>query len=215
MIEVACEQGSEQWRDERRGVITASNADRILTPSKLNLSSQAIPYIHNLIAEARIGQTVESPVESEWMRRGKELEPRARAWYARFTGQAVREIGFVTTDDSLVGCSPDGLVGDDGGLEIKVPHAGTMIGYALDPDSFKANYRGQVQMSLWITRRKWWDLLAWNPSRQIPNVLLRCLPDPAYQAALDKVLPDLCKRLVEGIDRIRNAGPVVGVGLDL
>jgi len=206
-------QGSKEWLQARLGVVTASRADLLVTPKTLKASAQAEGYLNQLVAELRIGKPAEDLASSPWMERGTDLEAHARQWYGSLRGE-VEIVGFVTTHGGRIGCSPDGLVGDDGGVEIKCPAARTMIGYLRDPGAFRLKYRGQVQLSLWVTKRAWWDLLAWNPSRRIPNVLFRETPDETYQAALDKILPPFAARVAEVAAEINDMGPVVGMELD-
>lgn len=114
------------------------------------------------------------------------LEPRARGWYAFDRGVPVQEVGFVLRDDGQAGGSPDALVGDDGGLEIKCPAIHTHIGYMLAPEKLVAEYRHQIQGNLYLTGRDWWDVLSWHPD--LPEVVERILPDREYHKALHEAL---------------------------
>lgn len=155
------EQGSEQWFKARIGIPTASQFHRIVTPAKLQASKQSFDYLCELCAETMLGQPHDMS-RSQFMQRGTELEAEAITWYAFENDCDVTRVGFCTTNDERIGYSPDGLVGDHGALETKCPAAKTHIGYLLDPDRLVAAYRTQVQGGLWVTGRKWCDLVSWH-----------------------------------------------------
>jgi hypothetical protein len=81
-----------------------------------------------------------------------------------------RRVGFVTNDDGTVGCSPDALVGDDAGIEVKCPALQTHIKYMRQNSLFSGEYATQVQGSMWVCDRPRWYLLSYNP--EVPPVLL-------------------------------------------
>lgn len=184
-------QGSDAWKKARLGVVTASGADSILTPGTLKPSKQAAPYMARLVTETLLGAPLDD-VSSQFMDRGTQMEPEARKWYGWDRDCDVAQVGFITTDDGRLGCSPDGLVGEDGGLEIKCPAAHTHVAYNMDPDSLVAAYRTQVQVSLLVTGRAWWDILSFH--EDLPKVVVRVYPDDAYRAAF---LPALTKFLAD------------------
>lgn len=204
MIVHACEQGSPEWLALRAGVVTASEIKNVMTAKTLKPSASK-GYFRRMVAERVWGRPVMSEEESAAMGRGKALEPEARDWYDEnygFANGAVTVAGFVTTDDGRLGCSPDALVGDEGGLEIKCPMLDTHVGYMIDPEELRDEYNGQVQVSLFVTGRKWWDLLSYNPAPEFPPVVVRCLPDAKYHAALSVALSDFLGRVDEAVDRI-------------
>ena len=122
------EQGTEEWHNLRLGVPTASRFSDIITPSKGDLSKSADKYMNELIAE-KITLQREQFKMTDWMERGNELEAEARDVYSFLSDNEVTEVGFITNDDGTIGASPDGLIGKDGGLEIKCPKASTMVKY--------------------------------------------------------------------------------------
>ena len=188
MIVHEVEQGSPGWHRLRLGCLTASRCKTLVTATgKVSTGQGVQTLVHELVAETLIGEPV-TDASGPWMERGTTLEAEARAWYAFEKGGEVSEVGFITRDDGRVGCSPDGLVGEDGGLELKVPAAKTMVGYALDHGTLLAAYRHQVQMSLMVTGRAWWDLAAYSPSHRIPSVVVRVEPDADYLAALSEAI---------------------------
>ncbi len=181
MVIVDCEQGSPEWLAVRLGIPTASRFDELIT--------QAFGYMCECVAETALGKSLDA---SKWMERGTEMEA-ARAWYAMAHDCDVREVGFVLRDDRRTGCSPDGLLGDDGGLEIKIPGAGKHAEYMLHPSKLVAGYFCQVQGSLWITERKWWDLMSYNPA--MSPVVRRVERDEEFIKALAECVDDFLGNL--------------------
>lgn len=180
MITYDVEQSSEAWHKLRIGRPTASKFGEIISPKKLQPSTSAEKYMYQLLAEWIIGQACDL-VSNKFMERGRELEPEARKLY-ELLHHNVDQIGFCTTDDGRIGCSPDGLIGDDGGLEIKCPMAPTHVKYLLDPVRLYEDYALQVQGSLFVTERAWWDMWSYIPG--MPGVVYRVEPDELVQNAL-------------------------------
>jgi putative phage-type endonuclease len=150
-------QQSEEWFRIRKGRITASNADRILTPTGKD-SSQWDSYAIELIAECIRPDELPAFIGNLHTDRGNELEPEARALFSEMMGWEVREVGFVTREDGVVGCSPDGLIymGDTpiAGVEIKCPMAKKHVGYIVE-GGVPAEYRPQVHFSMAVTGLPW------------------------------------------------------------
>ena len=117
-------------------------------------------YMYQLAAEIITGECVETFSNSamEW---GTETEPMARAVYEFENNIETIEVGFIEVNDYL-GCSPDGLVFDDGGLEIKCPKTTTQIETYLS-GKMPTMHKAQVQSSIWISEREWWDFVSFDP----------------------------------------------------
>jgi hypothetical protein len=116
--------------------------------------------------------------------RGNKLEPIARSIYEIETGNTVKQVGFIEYND-YVGCSPDGLVGDDGGIEIKCPDDKEYFKLLLEKEgAISSDYMWQVQMNLLITERKWWDLIFYNPNYKQTIIVFRIYPDEEAQKKL-------------------------------
>jgi hypothetical protein len=214
------EQGSEGWRRSRLGLPTCSAYDRILTSSKLQRSTQAGLYGDQLLTEWLTGSPIDWSGAGTYgfTDRGREMEAEARSWYELDRSVDVQTVGFILRDDGQTGGSPDGLVGTEGGIEIKVPALHTMVGYLRNPASLAAAYKHQVQGYLHVTGREWWDLVAYHPV--LPAVVLRVEPDPAYQEALERELRWFCSWLAEGKEmlapyRAEPAGVIPGTVEDL
>ncbi|MBY0515118.1 MAG: YqaJ viral recombinase family protein [Gemmataceae bacterium] len=173
---VNCVQYSPEWWEARRGVPTASRFDRILTPKTSKPSSQQEPYTHELIADrVRFDPRVvtDRPMNAA-MRHGVDCEPEARDWYALEGNHDVQQVGFCLTDDGRMGCSPDGLVGTDGLLEIKCPEPKTHVGYLM-AGTLPDEYRCQVHGQLLVTGRRWCDFFSYCPG--FDPFLIRVAPD--------------------------------------
>jgi putative phage-type endonuclease len=157
-----CEQGSIEWLSLRLGKITASRVKDVLTKGRgTSPSKTAESYMMELIAEILTGNS-KPFFENDAMRWGTETEPQARAMYAVNNDFVdVKEVAFVEHNEQ-VGISPDGLIGDDGLLEIKCPNTTTQLKRALS-DDYSADYKAQIQMQLWVTEREWCDFLSFDP----------------------------------------------------
>ena len=158
----ACEQGSDSWHKIRLGKITASRVKDVLTKGRgTSPSKTSESYMMELIAEILTGNS-KPFFENDAMRWGTETEPQARAMYAVNNDFVdVKEVAFVEHNEQ-VGISPDGLIGDDGLLEIKCPNTTTQLKRALS-DDYSADYKAQIQMQLWVTEREWCDFLSFDP----------------------------------------------------
>lgn len=155
------EQGSQEWLDMRLGKVTASCVGDILKNGKGgSISKTSESYMFELIAEILTGKS-KPFFENDAMRWGTETEPQARAMYELMTDNEVKEVAFMELNE-FVGMSPDGLVGDDGLLEIKCPATHTQIARALS-DSYHVDYKAQIQMQLWVSDRKWCDFVSFDP----------------------------------------------------
>ena len=163
MIILDVPQLSDEWFSARVGVPSASNFDKIITMSG-KPSTQRQKYLYQLAGEKVTGCKEES-YQNAAMLRGIELEPEARNWYEWHTGNDVTEVGLCYLDDNKnVSCSPDGLIGEAGGLEIKCPSLSVHAEY-LYSGKIPATYYQQVQGSLYVTSRKWWDFLSYYPGK--------------------------------------------------
>ena len=201
MIVLPDPQGTEEWFAARRGLPSASNADKILSPTGVP-SKQADAYANQLIAERLTG--ISGGFEGNaHTARGNELEPEARAYYAFVTGTEVEEVGFITTDGGDFGCSPDGMVGEDGMVEIKAPSAAVHVGYLLGGKE-PTTYRAQTQAQLFVTGREWLDFLSFHPD--LPPLLVRVEPDLDWHDRFEKELAKFTKLLAAKMNTLRERG---------
>jgi hypothetical protein len=161
-------QGSEDWLRARCGVITASrfaDARKKLTRASGDKKAgdphgDAERYAWTVAVETIARQPLDDTFVNYAMRRGRDLEPIARQQYELRTDALVEEASLVLTDDSRFGYSTDGLVGDDGLVEIKCPLSAEKIGNVwTNPGAAHLEYLDQIDGGLWITGRKWCDLV--------------------------------------------------------
>jgi len=196
MILIDCEQGSEQWVRARLGIPTASRFDQILTAKTHKPSASRFKYMDELLAEWVLGEPLDQG-GSGYMERGSEMEQEARAWYAFHSDDDVVQVGFVLKEfegdgpHPMIGCSPDALVGDDGGLEIKClgakAHVAALLGRASN------EYNLQTQGNIYVTGRKWWDRLFYHPV--LPRLLVRIERDAKVQLLLSQALLDFTNEM--------------------
>ena len=155
-------QGSGEWLTARRGKITGSRFKDARDKLKGGQPSKACIGYAMDVARERIGGGAPSKFQNAAMRTGTEQEPFARAMYEARTGHMVDEAGFYLSDDAVFGLSPDGLVNDDGVIEIK-----TMVGsdtlFTAVADGDVSAYMDQCLGYLWLLGRQWVDLVLWAP----------------------------------------------------
>ncbi len=171
-------QGSPEWAAIRRGKVTASEIDSLVTPEgKIRTGDGPTAYLYKKICEQRLGFS-EDTGGTFAMNHGTILELEAIPWLAFTNDIEVKRVGFMTTDDMRAGASPDGLIGEDGGVEIKCPQPTRALQYLIEGVVPK-EYRLQIQMNLWVSGRSWWYFLSY--SRQWPALLIRVERDEAIQ----------------------------------
>lgn len=220
------EQGSEAWWALRTGVPTVSSLSRIITPSRLGYSAGARGYASQLIGERILGEPLDKTGDSLWTDYGKEGEDYARGWYGWYYDVEVAQVGFLTRDvvnldkddkpimdeggefvTSVFGGSPDGLIGGDGILEIKCPKATTHMNYLTRHKDLSGEYRLQVQGYLWLTGRKWCDLVSFNPD--LPKKRVRVYPEEEAQAAIGACLARFYRDIDGAYRKIMALGDVI------
>ncbi len=174
-----CEQGSDEWFEARKGRMTASHAQQIGNCGK-GLETYILDMMSEVYSSADRVQF--SNVHTD---RGNEYEGTARSLYELESGNEVKEVGFIIYDD-YVGCSPDGLIGKDGGLEIKSVDDKKYFRHLLNGEKeIDSAHEWQVQMNLLITKRKWWDLVIYNPNyKERAICVYRIVPSEIHFTAL-------------------------------
>lgn len=188
------EQRSEAWFRARLGIPTASAFKTIVTPDgKLSKDARSEGYLDELLAEWILGVPLEN-FSSEWMLRGQELEPQARKAYEFLTDSTVEKVGFVTTDDGLIGASPDGFVGERRLLEIKSPSEKVHVGYMRHRE-IADEYKPQIQGQLWVCEREAQDVISYHP--RLPVVVIPVERDEKYISLLSQALGQFCEKLLE------------------
>lgn len=184
-------QGTDDWHLSRIGRFTSSEIHRLMKdvsremtdqelsdPGKTKnkttvvdlslLSDGAMTYVYEKVAEDLTGLPAKAEVDSDATRWGKEWEPEARKMYERVFKVQVQEVGNIIIDKRTSG-SPDGLIGDDGGVEYKCPYImsnhvkNLLIPNADDLKKEHPEWYWQIQDLLFITKRKWWDWVSFHP----------------------------------------------------
>jgi putative phage-type endonuclease len=166
MIELI-DQGTDEWFAMRLGKVTASRLADVLAKTKTGYSTSRTNYMTQLVLE-RITQTRAESYSNSAMQWGTEQEPFARAAYEVHTGEMVEEVGFIPHPDiEAAGASPDGLVGDDGMIEIKCPSSSTALECwlinAQGGNPVDAKYYAQMQWQMRCADRSWCDYVVFDP----------------------------------------------------
>jgi len=176
-------QGSDEWFDQRRGIVTASAVGKLITPSGKVADNDTSRGVTATLAAERITGYTEPSFMNDDMMRGVMHEPLARDRYAETNGVDVRQIGFLVRDDwgFRLGASPDGLIGTDGGLEVKCPRAKQHIRTIVSGE-VPAFYMAQVQTCLLVSGRDWWDYVSFCAG--LPLWTKRVHPDPAWHEVI-------------------------------
>lgn len=184
------EQRSEAWRKLRVGVPTASGFSRLVTSAGAPSKSLA-GYAGELAAELFAGKPMEGFEGNVWSERGADMEAEAIGVYAFTRDAAVAKCGFVTNHGA--GYSPDGLVGEDGLIEVKCLKAERhmkAVAYHEKHGKPPTDYFAQTQGGLWVTGRKWIDTIFYHPD--VPLLVIRQSPDAAFHAALAGAVRLVC-----------------------
>lgn len=192
------EQRTPEWYAIRLGMPTASNFDKIVTidgkPSK-----QRTKYLYQVAGEFLSGSSEES-YQSYAMLRGCELEQEAINLYELIKGVSVKKVGFVVNNpDFEFGCSPDGLINNDGMIQIKCPNMATHVGYIVE-NKFPMDYFQQIQGELLVTDRKWSDFISYYPG--LKPLIVRFKRDKEFINKLKSELEIFCIELKETIKKI-------------
>lgn len=190
-------QGSDAWLEQRRGMVTASVVGQLITPSTIKPASndKSRTLVAQLVAE-RITGYVDPQYVSDDMFRGHEDEPRAIAKYEEWRGVTVDAVGFMIRRQPTwtLGYSPDGLVGDDGLVEVKAPrakkHLQTILSGEVPPE-----HMAQCQAGLLVSGRKWLDYLSYSGG--MPLYPIRVEPDEQWFEAITKAAEQFENTAVE------------------
>lgn len=156
-------QGTSEWLAIRAGRFTGSRFADLMAITRSGPSTSRANLITTLALERLTGEP-EQTYQNDAMRRGSELEPLARGAYEAHTGELVTCVAFVVHPSlDFCGVSPDGLLGDDGLLEIKCPASQAKHLAYLRQDAHALEYRWQIQGQLWVTGRQWCDAVSYDP----------------------------------------------------
>lgn len=202
MIEIIdCEQNTPEWFAARAGIPTASKFATVMAVGKQGGKSVGrVEYLNKLAGEILTGEPMAS-YRNEDMERGQEQEGEARDLYAFMNSVEPVRVGFIRNGNK--GCSPDSLIGNDGGLEIKsaLPHIQIerILRGTLPPE-----HKAQVQGSLWVCEREWWDFCSYCP--KLPPFIVRVHREEDYIKKLANEVELFNTELQQTVDYIRRYG---------
>lgn len=191
------EQGSDTWISARLGIPTASKFATVMAKGEGKTRSE---YMRTLAGEILTGEPAEqfSNVHTD---RGNAMEDDARRTYAFINGVDPIRVGFIRSGNC--GASPDSLIGDNGGLEIKTALPKIQID-RLERNRLPPEHKAQVQGNLWISQREWWDFCSYWP--KLPVLTVRVYRDEEYIKTISDEIDRFNEELAALVDRIRNYG---------
>lgn len=155
-------QRTNEWYEARLGKATASNFSAIMAKGRNGYELAARKNYRAQLVSERLTATKEDSYSSSAMAWGTEYEDTARLMYEMKSGNTVEDCGFFAHEKLQAGASPDGLIGEDGLVEIKCPNTSTHID-TLKRQDIPPQYFWQVMGQMWITGRKWCDFVSFDP----------------------------------------------------
>lgn len=196
-----CEQNSPEWFQARAGIPTASAFATVMAKGKSGGESLTRKkYMLELAGEIITGEVAES-YSNAHMERGKIMEAEARDLYSFTTDAETKLVGFVRNGNK--GCSPDTLIGSNGGAEFKtaLPHIQIerLLANRLPPE-----HVAQVHGNLWVCEREWWDFCSYWP--KLPMLTVRVYRDEAYIKALAAAVDQFNEELAAVVESVRRYG---------
>lgn len=198
------EQRTEEWYKARLGKVTASKVADVLAKTKTGVGASRANYLSDLVVERLTGQQAEF-YQNEAMQWGTETEPQARMAYEAQTNNLVDEEGFIDHPSiANLGCSPDGLVGDSGLIEIKCPNSKTHIDTLLSGKA-PSKYIPQMQTQMAVTGRKWCDFVSFDPRlpEDLQLFIVRVERDDEYIANLEKEVSAFLQEVDETVNKLK------------
>lgn len=195
------EQRTPEWFQKRLGKVTASRIADLMARTKSGPAASRANYMAQLVTERLTGRPTEG-YESPAMAWGTEQEPNARAAYSARMGVLVDEVDFVDHPELEAGASPDGLVGEDGLIEIKCPNTATMLEW-IEDRSIPTKHRLQIQWQLAVTGRAWCDLAAYDP-RLPEHLQLLVIREPRNEGLIGEIMAEVIRFLNEVRTKVDN-----------
>ena len=198
------EHRTEDWYNIRNGKMTASNAETIIANGK-GLET----YIYNLMAEYYSSAEKENYINAD-MQRGIDLEPEAKIEFQFYTGLDIKEVGCVELNEYIL-ASPDGLIGDDGLIEIKCPNDSIYFKLLLS-NNIKPEYIAQMQMQMYVTERQYCYFVSYNPNFEKSLYIKKINRDEEMIDKLKKGLErgtQLIKEIKENFRKVGTNGKIL------
>jgi hypothetical protein len=198
---IDCEQGSPEWFAARAGIPTASEFHTVMAVGKQGGKSLTrVAYLNKLAGEILTGEPMQT-YSNDDMERGKLMEDEARNLYSFMRDADPQRVGFIRNGEK--GASPDSLIGEDGGLEIKSAAAHIQIARLL-ADELPSEHKAQVHGSMWVAERKWWDFVSYCP--KLPLFVKRVYRDEDYIKKLANEVDLFNTELRQTVEYIRRYG---------
>ena len=191
-------QKSEEWFAIKVGKMTASHANTIRA-NGAGLKTYIIDILADMFSSAE-----KASYTNEDMERGNNLEDEAREFYEALTSVMVEQVGFVEINE-FSGVSPDGLVNEDGLIEIKCPNDKTFVKLLLDK-KVKKEYNDQMQIQMYATNRQWCDYFCYNPNFEQCYFLHRVLRDEKAIEEIKLGIEEGSKQIKQGIELLSKKG---------
>lgn len=187
-----CEQGTPEWFACRMGIPTASRFADVMASGRGGAESKTRrTYMLKLAGEILTGDPMGS-ISNAHTARGHEMEPQARSFYAMQKDVDLALVGFIRNGSK--GASPDGLIGNDGMLEVKTKLPHLMLDVLLRGE-FPADHRAQCQGQLWVAEREWVDLICYYP--KMPSFIIRAYRDEPYIKQISDAVDQFNDELAE------------------
>lgn len=194
---INCEQGTPEWVQARLGIPTASEFSTVLAKGEGKTRRR---YLLRLAGEIITGDAEESYTNVH-MERGKIMEDEARKMYTFINDAQCQRVGFIRNGNT--GCSPDSLIREDGGVEIKTALAHIQVDRLLK-NELPSEHRAQVQGFLLVTDRAWCDFVSYSP--KLPLLVVRVQRDNGYIANLKGEIDRFNDELAQIVESIRRYG---------
>ncbi len=199
-----CEQMTIEWIRLHFGIPSAAALDQLLTPNfELRKGDMPASYVFKKVAEVIQNRpTIDLSTSSFMMEQGMILESEARPWFELEYDKKVKTVGFITTDDGRVGCSPDGLIlNDECGLEIKCPSAPVHVKYLVN-GVLPKEYAAQVLGSMFVTGFQKWIFVSYR--RGFPALVLEIQRDEKAMSMIRAAVNQFHADFDRAMDRISN-----------
>lgn len=192
-----CDQGSDTWFECRKGLPTASNFGTVLAKGDGKTRGK---YLRRLAGEILTGELAEQ-FSNTHTDRGNAMEDEARQTYAFVNAVELHQVGFVRNGNK--GASPDSLIGENGGLEIKTAIPDIQID-RLERNRLPPEHRAQVQGNLWVCEREYWDFVSYWP--RLPILTVRVYRDEAFIKEMSGEIDRFNDELAALVERVRQYG---------
>jgi YqaJ-like viral recombinase domain len=204
------EQKSSSWFEARAGKVTGSELGNLITDKgALRSWKTQMPqsYLHRKLAEKWRGGPLETFIGNRQTDQGNLWEDRARKYFASVLEADIETVGGIESDNGRCWCSPDGLIGEHCGLEIKCPNVDTHVGWLLDGKQVPEEHVLQCQFALHVTGWHLWQFLSW--CRDLPHLAVVVEPDPELAGIIGDAICDFECRFAAGWEKLceLNGGP--------